>query len=103
VFVLTLIGFHIYILSLNLTTQEKLNHKYDKFPISPFSYGGVLSNWYRVICCPKKRSETRLSYPLFLKTNYPEQFEQYKINEKLPDAMCEKSVELQIDIIDDYS
>jgi preprotein translocase subunit SecG len=75
VFVLTLFSFHTYILSENLTTQEKLNHKYDKFPISPFSYGSVTSNWCKVICCPKKRTETRLSYPLYLKTNHPEQFE----------------------------
>lgn len=54
-FVFTLCGFHSFIVSINLTTQEKLSHKYDRFPRSPFSFGRCFKDWSRVICWTRRR------------------------------------------------
>ena len=101
IFVFALTGFHTYIVSLGVTTQEKLKHVYDHFPRSPWSTGNLFRNWAKIVCCPR-RSKTRLSYPLYLKTNEPNQFAALKdkLNEKpedetiLPEEMLETSVEI---------
>ena len=69
IFVITLFGFHTFLIGLNLTTQEKLNHKFDWLGSSPYTYGSACKNWIKVIICPRKKSETRVSWPLYLKSN----------------------------------
>jgi len=51
-----------------------LTHKYDKYSRSPFSYGSLGKDWVKVVCCPKKKSPTRLSYELYLKSNFPDRY-----------------------------
>jgi len=75
--VFALCGFHSYIVSLNLTTQEKLKHVYDVFPRSPFSYGGCFTNWVKVVLCPK-RAKSRVSQALYIQTNEPERFKKMR-------------------------
>ena len=77
IFVVTLCCFHSYLVGINQTTQEKLKHKFDGFPQSPYSYGGILRNWLKVIICPRRPGDGRLSWALFLKSNYPEAFDEH--------------------------
>ena len=77
IFVFALCGFHTYLVSLNLTTQEKLKKTYDKFPRSPFSYGSVFADWKKSILNPT-RAASRITWPLFLKSSYPDEFESYR-------------------------
>ena len=90
-FVILLFLFHSYIISENLTTQEKLKKTYKNFPKSPFSYGSCLTDWTKVICFPR-RIESRLSWMLYLKSNVPEEFNRRRALEGddiLPDEMKE--------------
>ena len=49
IFVFGLTGFHAYITSLGLTTQEKLAKKYVRYPWSPFTYASWRENWTKVL------------------------------------------------------
>lgn len=74
IFVFGLWGFHTYLINKNLTTQEKLKHIYDNYPISPFSYGRCFTDWRKVICWPRV-TKTRLYYMLYLKCQDQEKFD----------------------------
>lgn len=93
-FVLSLWCFHTFIIGINQTTQEKLNHKFTRFPRSPYSYGNACKNWMKVILCPRKRAETRLSWTLYLKSNFPEQYDEVVKEKGLPEMMREVEVEV---------
>ena len=96
IFVFALMGFHSYIISINLTTQEKLKHVYDRFPKSPYSFVSCLTDWRKVICCPR-RPGSKLSYMLYLKSNEPEKFDKERAergDDILPDEMREHSIEI---------
>ena len=93
VFVLTLCGFHTYIVGLNQTTQEKLSHKFVRYPWSPFSKGFIL-NWKEVLLWPRKQIHSRLSLALYIKSNYPKDYDAYVEKHGLPEMMKENQVEI---------
>ena len=94
IFVLALCGFHSFLIGINQTTQEKLNHKFDRFTKSPYSYGSLFKNWLKVIFWPKNRSPTRLSWTLFLKSNFPEAYDKSVAANGVPELMREEDVEI---------
>ena len=77
VFVFALCAFHTLIISQNLTTYEKLKKQYARFPQSPFAFPSCTTNWTKFICCPR-RSKTKLSYMLFLRTRDEDKFAKMK-------------------------
>ena len=77
VFVFALCVFHTVITSQNLTTYEKLKHQYDNFGTSPFAFPSCLTNWKKFICCVR-RSKSKLSYMLYIKSTEPDRFEKIK-------------------------
>jgi hypothetical protein len=93
-FVVSLCGFHTYIITISLTTQEKLKHVYDRFPVSPFGFGSFLKEWSKVILFPKRKASF-ISHALYLKCNEPKKFEEFRkeIGDKnLPEEMIEMPV-----------
>lgn len=70
--VFLLLANHTVLISENLTTKEKVRHIYDYLPRSPFAHASVRTNWKKLVCCPNKRTKSRLTKHLFLKTNNPE-------------------------------
>lgn len=65
IFVFGLWGFHTYLVHIGLTTQEKLKHIYDKYPISPYRHGSSLANWSKVVLWPRIM-HTRLYHLMLL-------------------------------------
>ena len=65
IFVFGLFGFHSYLVQNALTTQEKLKHMYDRFPISPFHHGRCFANWKKVVIWPAV-APTKLYHMLYL-------------------------------------
>ena len=74
IFVFGLCGFHSYLVSVALTTQEKLKHTYDYLGRSPYSHGRFFKNWKKVVCWPRV-NHSRLYYMLYLQSWKQEQFE----------------------------
>ena len=65
IFVFGLCGFHTYLVHIGLTTQEKLKHIYDKYPISPFRHASCFPNWSKVVFWPQSM-ETRVHHLMIL-------------------------------------
>lgn len=66
IFIFALCGFHSYIVSRALTTQEKLKHVYDYLPRSPFSFGKKRTDCRKILCCPRIPT-SRLYQMLYLR------------------------------------
>lgn len=52
IFVFGLCGYHSFLVSTALTTQEHLKGVYAKFSMSPFSHGRAWANWKKTVLWP---------------------------------------------------
>ena len=96
-FVFMLCGFHTYISCINQTTQELLKGKFADRQ-SPYSRGSVLVNYWRATVWPPSQIKARLTWLLYLRSNYPEKF-QTVLTQQYADRVPEYIEEPQVRLL----
>lgn len=62
-FITGLLGYHIYLVTMNITTKEELKHAFLKYPTgNPYKRQSNCDNWVRLFCCQKLPKKSTFYY-----------------------------------------